>query len=150
MSWTWNDTMDPQCSGSVSGKRLTWAWWRPRTGSPHSWGGCCPSCPCLSPWTLASWTGAECTPGWSGPVGCRVVRLAWRSGAPSSPKTGGSDCSPSERGLERRQQRTDTQDGSEFFFFGLHFSVNFKKTADSFWLIPIPIEYTVHKTKQRK
>lgn len=101
MTWTWNDAVNPQCRGIVSGMRLTWAWWRPRRGNPHSWGGCCPSWMCLSPWRPASWPGAGCTPGWSGPDECRVVRLARRSVAPMSQKTGDSGCSPSERGLRR-------------------------------------------------
>lgn len=104
MTWTWNGAVSPQCRGTVSGMRLTWAWRWPQTGNPHSWCECCPSWPCPSPWTPASWLGAGCTPGWSGPAGCRVVCLACWSAAPASQKTGDSGCSPSELGLRRGEQ----------------------------------------------
>lgn len=87
----WNKT--------VPGVALTWAWWRLQTGNPRSWCGCCRSSWCPSLGRTASWTAAACKPEWSGPAACRDVRLARRSAAPASGKTGGSGCSPSEREL---------------------------------------------------
>lgn len=99
MTWTWNDSVQPQCRGIVSGMRLTWAWWWHKKGTLHSWGGRCPSWLCLSPWRPASCSGVGCTPGWSGPAGCHAARLARCSDAPTAQKTGDSGCSPSVQGL---------------------------------------------------
>lgn len=96
---TWNETE------TVCGGTLTWARWWPQTGNPHSWCGCCQSLPCPSPCRTPSWTGAACTPEWSGPTACRDVHLGRRSAASASEKTGGSGCSPFEQELRMETDR---------------------------------------------